>query len=40
MTIILVDDGMEAVEVVPVEKHVANHMDPLLVHEKQLSKHK
>ena len=38
MMIILVDDGTELMEVVLVEKHVANHMDLLQVHEKQLSK--
>jgi hypothetical protein len=37
MTIILVDDGVEVVVVVLVEKRVANHRDPLQVHEKQLA---
>jgi hypothetical protein len=38
MMVILVDDGMEVVVVVLVEKHVANRMVPLQVHEEQLSK--
>lgn len=32
MMIILVDDGMEVVEMVLVEKYVANHMDLLQMH--------
>jgi hypothetical protein len=38
MMINLVDDAVEVVVVVLVEKHVANHRDPLQVHEKPLSK--
>jgi hypothetical protein len=40
MTIILVDDGMELVEVVFAEKLVANRKDPHQVHEMELSKTK
>jgi hypothetical protein len=40
MMINLMDDEVEVIEVVLAEKHVANHRNLLLVHEKQLLRKK